>query len=360
VKRKLVMASAGVAVAAGLAALCLSGCANLGYYWQSASGHLSLMSAARPVDEWLADGATPAALKDRLALSQRIRDYAATELHLPDNPSYRRYADLKRRAAVWNVVAAPPFSLSLHTWCFPVTGCVGYRGYFDEADARAELKQLQAQGLEASVYGVPAYSTLGWMNWAGGDPLLNTFMHYPEGELARLIFHELAHQVVYAKDDTMFNESFATAVERLGGARWLAAHASEAARAEYAAFDARRVQFRALALAIRQRLAAVYAAPGTPLAQRTAQKNAVMQDFRDQYAQLKASWGGFAGYDPWVANANNATFGAQAAYDELVPGFEALYEREQRDWNRFYDAVKQLAAMPRDERRRALGATTTP
>ena len=355
-KRKLVMALAGVAVAAGLAALCLSGCANLGYYWQSASGHLALMSAARPVNDWLADTGTPDALKARLALSQRIRDFAATELHLPDNPSYRRYADLKRRAAVWNVVAAQPFSLTLHTWCFPVTGCVGYRGYFNEAEARAEAAQLQARGLEVSVYGVPAYSTLGWMNWAGGDPLLNTFMHYPEGELARLIFHELAHQVVYVKDDTMFNESFATAVERQGGARWLAAHASEAARAEYAAFDTRRNQFRALALATRQRLAAVYAAPGMAVPELTAQKNAVMQDFRDQYAQLKASWGGFAGYDPWVAQANNASFGAQAAYDELVPGFEALFVREQRDWKRFYDAVQRLAAVPRDERRRALGA----
>eukprot|EP01034_Spumella_vulgaris_P037055 gene37055-45705_t len=180
------------------------------------------MSAARPVDEWLADGATPDALKARLALSQRIRDYAATELHLPDNPSYRLYADLKRRAAVWNVVAAQPFSLSLHTWCFPVTGCVGYRGYFDEAQARAEATQLQAQGLEASVYGVPAYSTLGYMNWAGGDPLLSTFVAWPEGDFVRLLFHELAHQVVYAQGDTVFNESFATAVERLGSARWMA------------------------------------------------------------------------------------------------------------------------------------------
>ncbi len=358
-KRKLVMATAAVAVVAGLAALCLSGCANLGYYWQSASGHLALMNASRPVDEWLADTTTPGPLKARLVLSQRIRDFASTELHLPDNPSYRRYADLQRRAAVWNVVAAEPFSLTLHTWCFAVTGCVGYRGYFNETEARAEAARMQAQGLESSVYGVPAYSTLGWLNWAGGDPLLNTFIHYPEGELARLVFHELAHQVVYAKDDTMFNESFATAVERLGGAKWLRGHAGEVVRAEYAAFDSRRSQFRALTLSTRQRLSAVYAAQGVTLADRSAQKAAVMQEFRDRYAQLKAGWGGFAGYDPWVAQANNASFGAQAAYDELVPGFEALYVREQRDWKRFYDAVRQLAALPREERRRALGATTS-
>ena len=347
---------AGVVVAS-LAALCLTGCANLGYYWQSVHGHLSLMNAAKPVNDWLADAAAPEPLKARLALSQRIRDFAARELQLPDNPSYRRYADLQRRAVVWNVVAAPEYSLTLKTWCFPVTGCVSYRGYFAEADARAEAAQLKAQGLEVSVYGVPAYSTLGWMNWAGGDPLLNTFIHYPEGELARLIFHELAHQVVYVQDDTMFNESFATAVERLGGARWLATQAGEAARAEYAAFDTRRSEFRALALVTRRKLADIYE-PKVPATRsdtaQAAMKKIAYEEFRAQYQQLKARWGGFAGYDPWVASANNAAFGAQAAYDELVPGFEALFEREQRDWKRFYDAVKRLAALPKDERRRQL------
>lgn len=346
-----------VAAAAGVAAMCLTGCANLGYYWQSVSGHVQLMSAARPVDDWLGDQATPAALKDRLALSQRIRSFAVSELHLPDNPSYRRYADLQRRAVVWNVVAAPPLSLTLKTWCFPVTGCVSYRGYFAEAEARAEAAQLAAQGLEVSVYGVPAYSTLGWMNWAGGDPLLNTFIQYPEGELARLIFHELAHQVVYVKDDTVFNESFATAVERLGGTRWLATQAGEAARRDYAAFDARRQQFRALALATRRQLALIYAADSahpTDKVTQLALKDKAMRQFRDDYQQLKAAWGGFAGYDPWVAQANNAALGAQAAYDELVPGFEAVFSREAQDWPRFYDAVRRLGALPKEERRKVL------
>ena len=342
-----------------LAALVLPGCATTAYYWQSVSGHLQMMHAARPVNDWLADEAAPADLKQRLLLAQRIREFAVTELQLPDNPSYRRYADLKRPAVVWNVVAAPELSLTLNTWCFPVAGCVGYRGYFAEADARAEAERLRQQGLEVAVYGVPAYSTLGWMNWAGGDPLLNTFIRYPEGELARIIFHELSHQVAYAQDDTMFNESFATAVERLGGARWLALQGSEAARAEYAAFDARRRAFRALTLDTRRELTAIYEQkPGQVLAkqQQLAMKNIAMQRFRDRYAELKASWGGFAGYDPWVARANNAAFGAQAAYDELVPGFEALFERESRDWRRFYDAVKQLARLPKDDRRKALGA----
>ena len=342
-------------------ALALTGCADTRYYWQSVSGHLALMQAARPVDDWLGDPQTPAPLKERLALSQRIRSFAVTELALPDNASYHRYADLQRPAVVWNVVAASEFSLTLKTWCFPVLGCVGYRGYFDEAEARSLAAHLQAEGLEVAVYGVPAYSTLGWMNWAGGDPLLSTFITYPEGELARILFHELAHQVLYVADDTMFNESFATAVEQLGGARWLAQHASDRARAQYAEFDSRRRQFRSLALATRQRLQQIYRVPdGTPVdrARQAQDKQAAMAEFRARYATLKAAWGGYAGFDPWVARANNASFGAQAAYDELVPGFEALFEREGRDWRAFYDAVRRLGDTPAAERRRTLTTTT--
>ena len=342
---------------AAMVSLCLAGCASVGYYWQSVSGHLSLLNAARPIDDWLTDTQTPEPLKARLALSQRIRSFAVNELKLPDNASYHRYAELRRSAVVWNVVAAPELSLTLKTWCFPVVGCVGYRGYFNELDARAEAAHLKAQGLEVSVYGVPAYSTLGWMNWAGGDPLLSTFINYPEGELARLVFHELAHQVVFAAGDTMFNESFATAVERLGSQRWLATQASDAARTQYATFDQRRQAFRALALATRRELADIYE-PKEALRQKirgqVAMKNVAMQNFRDRYADLKAGWGGFAGYDPWVARANNAAFGAQAAYDELVPGFEALFAREGGNWQRFYDAVRQLAALPQDQRHQAL------
>ena len=343
------------------ALLTLAGCADTRYYWQSVSGHVALMQAARPVDDWLRDPQTPPPLRERLTLSQRIRSFAVTELALPDNPSYRRFADLQRRAVVWNVVAAPEYSLTLQTWCFPVLGCVGYRGYFSEAEARVQAAQLQAQGLEVTVYGVPAYSTLGWMNWAGGDPLLNTFIHYPEGELARIVFHELAHQVLYVPDDTTFNESFATAVEQLGGRRWLATQAGEQARQDFAAFEVRRRQFRSLALATRERLRQIYQYAPVDAAGRARQaqdKQTTMADFRASYAALKASWGGFAGYDPWVAQANNASFGAQAAYDELVPGFEALFEREGRDWRAFYDAVRLLADMPPDARRRALTTTT--
>jgi predicted aminopeptidase len=351
------MATAGgVAVAVALAGLCLTGCADLDYYWQSASGHLKVMSAARPISDWLGDAQAPERLKARLAMSQQIREFAVRELKLPDNPSYRRYADLQRRAVVWNVVAAPPYSLTLKQSCFPVTGCVGYRGYFDKAQARAEAARLAAEGYESSVYPVPAYSTLGWMNWAGGDPLLNTFINYPEGELARLIFHELAHQVVYAKNDTTFNESFATAVERLGGARWLTTYGSQAAREEYAQYNGRRNQFRMLTQTTRKRLDDIYKrARGD---EREALKQRTMREFREEYARIRAEWPGdaarYRAYDQWVAQANNSSFGAQAAYDELVPGFEALFAREGSDWSRFYDAARRLAEMPKAQRHQLL------
>lgn len=325
------------------------------------------MNAAKPVQDLLSDEQLPAPLKARLALSQRIRAFASDTLKLPSNASYTRYADLKRSAVVWNVVAAPPYSLQLKTWCFAVVGCVGYRGYYSEAAAKEEAERVKAEGYEVNVYGVPAYSTLGYLNWAGGDPLLSTFIGYPEGELARMIFHELAHQVLYVKDDTMFNESFATAVERLGGKQWLAMHGSEAAQKEYEAFDSKRREFRALTLRTRSRLEAIYkknqpvalVKPALSATDSIAiQKQQTMQQLRDEYAQLKQSWGGFAGYDRFIANANNASLGAQAAYDELVPQFEAVFEKTGKNWTAFYEVIQSIVPLPKDERRRALAAMT--
>ena len=342
-------------------ALSLSACADLSYYWQSVNGHLALMQAAKPVDDWLADPQTPEQLKAKLALTQKIRQFAVTELKLPDNPSYKSYADLKRKAVVWNVVAAPASSLKLKTWCFPVAGCVSYKGYFSQSEAQAEADVLKQQGWEVVVQGVPAYSTLGWSNWAGGDPLLNTFVGYPEGELARLVFHELAHQVVYVPDDTAFNESFATAVERLGSARWLLRHGSEAANFDYAIFDQRRQQFRALTRATRLQLKQIYM-KNKPVAGvnisysaiNNIAKDEIYREFRAHYEALKSSWGGYAGYDNWVKNANNASFGALAAYDDFVPAFEALFEKSNGDWLKFYAAVNDLAKLSKEQRLKAL------
>ena len=354
-----------------LACLALAGCAHtegaLCYYWQSVQGHARLLQAARPLDEWIANESTPAPLRARLQLAQRARHFAVQELGLPDNASYRSYADLGRSAAVWNVVAAPPYALELHRWCFPFTGCIGYRGYFQEADAQAEGARLAAQGLEVDVYGVPAYSTLGYLDWAGGDPLLNTFIGWPEGEFVRLLFHELAHQVVYAQGDTLFNESFATAVERLGTERWLATQARPEVRQAFAASEERRQSFRALTRATRARLAEIYeqnTAPAHDSQALNAMKSVAMQDFRARYAVLRERWlaqgARVEGYDRWVAQANNASFAAQAAYDAWVPAFEALFAQQGQRWDAFYDAVRHLAALPQDERHARLQALLPP
>ncbi len=322
------------------------------YYLQSVSGHLALLRASRPVAEWLDDPATPEGLRPRLALAQSIRTFATDVLHLPRNASYTRYADLQRRAVVWNVVAAPPHALALHTWCFPVAGCLGYKGFYDEAAARAFAAGLPAPW-DVGVYPVPAYSTLGWTDWLGGDPLLNTFIHWPDGELARLIFHELAHQTVYVAGDTAFNESFATAVERLGGALWLEQMASDEAREAYRVFDDQRQAFRRLTRETRARLQELYAqsvAETWPADRIETEKAQVLEAFRQRYAELRSSWGGFAGYDLWVEQANNALFAVQAAYDEWVPAFEALFIAEGRDFQAFYRAVRALARLSRPER----------
>ncbi|MFL6661715.1 MAG: aminopeptidase [Rhizobacter sp.] len=357
-RARLLMASLGLAgvVAAAAFATCLTtGCSSIDYYAHSIRGHLAVLRAAHPVPEWIASNDTPAALKERLALSQRIRDYAITELKEPDNASYRRYADLHRGAAVWNVVAAPELSLKLKTWCFPVVGCVGYRGYFDRARADAAAEALRRDGLEVSVYPVPAYSTLGALPGDFfADPLLSTFIAFPEGELARLIFHELAHQVAYASGDTEFNESFATAVERIGGSRWLTEHATPQARQEYEQYEGRRQDFRALTQRYREKLDALYKSDAGDDEKRRV-KTELMAQLRQEYETMKAArWGGYAGYDGWFARANNASFGVLAAYTDLVPAFERRFDQDGRDFQKFYDDVKRIAALPTKAQRRAM------
>jgi predicted aminopeptidase len=344
-----------VLLAAG--ALCFgSGCGELGYYRQSVSGHLDLMARAKPVDDWLAEGETPATLKQRLALAKQMREFSVQVLKLPDNASYRAYADLQRPAAVWNVVAAPALSLELKTWCYPVTGCVGYRGYFDKAEADALGASLRGQGWDVSVYGVPAYSTLGWSNWIGGDPLLNTFVVGAEGELARLIFHELAHQQLYVADDTVFNESFATAVERIGARLWLERHGDAAAREQYRLTQQWRQDFRELTARYRDELERLYAG-AAPDADRRVAKAELLARLRADHAQMKQQrWDGFAGYDAWFANVNNASLGVLAAYNELAWDFERLYAQQGGDFERFYAEAAAIAALPKPERHAKLRA----
>lgn len=336
---------------AGVLALTASGCAQLGYFAQAAHGQWSLLSEARPIDDWLADPGVDTQLKNKLGKAREIRSFAARELALPDNGSYKNYADLKRPYVLWNVVATPALSLTPKQWCFPVAGCVTYRGYYSKAEAQAYANELRAEGMDVQMAGVQAYSTLGWFN----DPLISTFIKHPDGELARLIFHELAHQVAYAPGDSEFNESFATAVEEVGVERWMALHGDLKTRKLYAEFEGRKQDFLALLLASRKALEANYA-DNVDDATKLARKAAIFQSLKDQYQVMKARWGGFTGYDRWFAEPlSNAHLASIATYHDLVPAFRALLKRE-KNFAQFYVAVKDLAASEQGLRQAELAA----
>jgi len=329
----------------------LGGCTAAAYYWQGVRGQLDLMERARPIPTVLATTEDPA-LKRKLERVLAIRDYASRELGLPDNPSYRSYTDLGRRYVLWNVFATPELSLEPRQWCFPVAGCVNYRGYFEEAAARAEASQLGATGDDVYVGGVPAYSTLGYFN----DPMLSTVIRYPDTEVARLIFHELAHQVAYAKDDTVFNESFAVAVEEEGVSRWLAAQNDPALTAQFATSQRYRNGFRTLVDHARGDLTALYTSSAS-VEEKRAEKAAAFVAMRTAYDAMKKEWGGFAAYDGWFAQGvNNANLAAVGLYSQKVPEFHALLTADGGDLPRFYAHVKTLARLSKGERDSALAA----
>lgn len=376
-KRTSVVSLAAI-VALGCAIAALGGCSSGAYYWQGFKGQMQIMQAARPIDDWLSDSSASPALQQRLQAAQKMRRFASDELALPDNASYTRYAALERKYAVWNVVAAPPDSLQMHRWCFPITGCISYRGYFAEADARAEAGEMQAQGYEVSVYGVPAYSTLGYLNWLGGDPLLSTFIDWQEGDFAGLLFHELAHQLIYVKDDTAFNESFAMTVEAMATPQWLQNHASDATLKRWQQAQLRRKLWQQLTRSTRSQLEEVYAQNSLSVqsADRLeAIKSGVFSQFRAQYAQLRAQWvqadepllttdtlrqryyERLAQTDDWVAKANNASFGALAAYDDWVPAMSNWWKQlhkglppTRESWQAFYAEMRALSERPAAER----------
>lgn len=330
-------------------AMLMSGCAQLTYYLQAAQGQLALLSDARPIDDWLADPEVGVKLKTRLAKAREIRRYAARELGLPDNDSYKNYADLKRPFVLWNIVATPELSMQPERWCFPIAGCVNYRGYYNKQEAMEYAADLRRHGFDVQVAGVAAYSTLGWFN----DPVLSTFIQYPDGELARLVFHELAHQVAYAKDDTQFNESFATAVEEVGVERWLLTQADEKTRQKYHEFDDRKREFLALLISYRRRLENNYASAASDT-QKRAEKIRIFQSLQADYQQLKTGWGGYTGYDRWFAEPlSNAHLASVATYHDYVPAFRELLT-EQKSLARFYRAVKTMATLDAATRRRQL------
>jgi predicted aminopeptidase len=313
-----------------LSAAALAGCETVAYYGQAVGGQLALSAKARPVAQVLADAGTPAALKARLQAALDIREFAARELGLPQDGAYRDYAELGRPYAIWNVVAAPEFALEPVQSCFPIAGCVAYRGYYDRAAAERHAAARRAAGYDVVVYGVPAYSTLGWLD----DPLLSTFIDYPDAELARLLFHELAHHVVYVKDDSTFNESFAVAVEREGLRRWHAAHGRQGPSSQG------REAFAAQVQATRRALQALYRLRVAPEEMRR-RKHEALAPLAPRLARLR----GFESVEP-----NNAVLALFAAYTQKVPAFERLLAEAGGDLARFYARVRQVASLPRAER----------
>ncbi len=303
----------------------LAGCDTVAYYRQAIGGHLDIMAAARPVDAWLSDPSTPASLKERLDAARRIREFASRRLGLPDNGSYRAYAELDRPFVVWNVFAAPEFSVDAKLECFPFTGCVGYRGFFSEEAARRHAAQLKAAGYDVHVGGVPAYSTLGWFD----DPLLSTFIRYSDAQLARLVFHELAHQLVYAPDDTTFNESFAVVVEEEGVRRWLLDQGRAGELEAFRASQVRRRQFAQKVKEARARLAALYK-EGLPT-------EALRKRKADEFDRLRAEYPSVVPAEP-----TNAFLVSIALYNELVAPLEDLL-RESGSLEAFYAKAREIA-----------------
>lgn len=332
------------------ATLLLSGCASLDYYSHLASGQLHLLQAREPIAELLQNPAADPALKQRLALAQQARDFASMQLHLPNNRSYRLYADIQRPFVVWNVFATAEFSLNPALHCFPIAGCVAYRGYYSQGRARGAAALQQQQGLDTYIGGVEAYSTLGWFD----DPILNSMLRWSDERLIAVIFHELAHQQLYVQDDTAFNESFASFVEQEGLRQWRAAQGLPPSEARGAK---QREQFVALVLASRARLQQLYASD-LPPAQMRIGKQAEFERLRTEYRALRTrEWRGIGLYDNWInAPMNNAKLLPFGLYDQWVPAFATLFEKAGRDWPNFYQRVAALGKLAESERHQALTA----
>ncbi len=329
----------------------VTGCASPGYYLHAISGQIEILNKRRPVEEVLNDPVTAPQTRQQLELVQRLRDFASNELGLPDNRSYRTYVDLERPFVVWNVFAAPELSLEPKQWCFMFAGCVSYRGYFARDKAEQFVTDLKQDGYDTYIGGVPAYSTLGWFN----DPVLNTFINRSEADLAGLLFHELAHQVLYVSGDTAFNESFATVVELEGVKRWFEKHGTAQQAEAYRQKIRRREQFTALVLKHKARLVEIYTSDLSDTNKRSA-KTRIFDELRSDYTGLKASWGGQTDYDKWFAqDLNNARLAAIGVYHLHVTAFQSLLTQQRGDLTAFYRTVEEIAKLPRDERENLLG-----
>ena len=324
----------------------LCGCSDIGYYWHSARGHLAVMNQRVDIEELLADETLDSRLGERLRLVQEIREFSVTRLALPDNGSYHSYVDLGRPFLVQNLFAAPEFSTRLHQWCYPIIGCASYRGYYDQERLRAYAANLEAGGLETYIGNVPAYSTLGWFD----DPVLSSFIDWPEYRLAGLLFHELTHQRIYIDDDTTFNESLASAVQQAGTRLWLQSLARDEDIRRLAAWNSYRDEVIALIEALRQRLADVYDAAIDDDSKRERKITAIAEARRAHDA-IAARHGVTGGFHKWFAEGmNNAKIGSIAAYNAELPAFAAMLERLEFDFEAFFDYVDELGGLDKPQR----------
>jgi predicted aminopeptidase len=326
------------------------------YLLQSAQGQLALMSKREPIARVIDEPSTPPALRTQLQEVTTIRDFATHELGLPDNGSYRSYADVGRPYVVWNVVAAPEFSVDAKEWCYPVVGCVAYRGYFSERRARRFGAQMRSQGLDVTVGGVAAYSTLGHFN----DPVLNTMMGWNDVELAAIVFHELTHQLLYVPNDSSFNEALATTVEEEGVRRWLQAQGRDEDLSKHLEQQAHYLRVIDLLTAARTELRAIYASGLTP-DQMREKKRAVFADMRASFAVLKTGWGGHAPFESWFTeDLNNAHLASIATYFSCVPGFERELKEAGGNLAAFYARVRTLAKLDQEKRDALVCGDKTP
>jgi predicted aminopeptidase len=332
-------------LAAGMAFI-LNACSTLDYYAQSVNGQLDVLTRRQPINRLLQDDTLTPQLRDKLETVLRIRHFASVVLELPDNGSYTSYVQLERPFVVWNVFAAPEFSLQPMEWCFPVAGCVRYRGYFRDSAARDYASGLAAAGYDTYVGGSAAYSTLGWFD----DPVFSSLIGLSNARLAGVIFHELAHQKLYIEDDTAFNEGFAMTVELEGVAAWLRSNADAAEAAEYAVFLARQEDFVALVQRTHEQLQTLYESGATPGEKRRG-KARLFAAMRSAYEKLKTRWGGYDGYDAWFADGlNNAKLAALSTYRDYVPWFRQLFRQTGGDFAAFYRAAARIGALPQAQR----------
>ncbi|MGX5804663.1 aminopeptidase [Bradyrhizobium sp. Arg314] len=331
----------------------VSGCTSISYYAQSLEGHVEIMAARKNVAKLIRDPSTPEALRAKLTSASAIRHFATEKLALPDNNSYRSYVDIGRNDVTLAVFAAPQFSLAPITWCFPVFGCVPYKGYFSRQDALESAAELQRQGLDVYVSGVTAYSTLGWFS----DPLLSTMLRQDDTYIASLVFHELAHQKIYVNGDSAFNEAFAVSVETTGTRKWLRATGNGAGLRSYEADRKRKADFLGLISKTRDELRQVYGSPRSP-EQMAAAKAATIDRLRIRYRQMRDKrWAGYRGYDAWFNSPiNNAKLAATAVYGEQVPAFLRLFDLCSGDYPRFYASVRRIGNLPGPSRAEALKA----